>query len=324
MEKIYKDSARPGESGPLSREKIRFRASPRFTFPSSDISQIQKRLNESIQGQDREIIQFILTFMGLYGVDSPLPAYFSEIIAELAHDVEASEMTEEDGIRALRDFLDIFDHRIYSLYYRSWKKYRYYLNYKEGAKDKFSQYMLSFMGLGTPDLQRLTGLEISSLLAYTGIISQQTRCPEGLSSIISDYFGGVDVTISEFMPRWVQLPDQYKPRLGGSGKGVRARLGENVTLGDKARDFRGKFRIIIGPLNLDTFRQFLPGGAYSKKLRSLVRFYMSDQLSFDVKLLLRKDAVPDMRLGEKSTQLGWVSWLGKPKEDVVSIVFSIK
>jgi len=296
---------------------IRFRASPKRSFPSSEIAHLRPgKHNES------NIALVVLTFMGLYGVDSPLPSYFSDIIAALAEadavEEEVDSEDEEGGIRALRDLLDLFDHRIYSLFYRGWKKYRYYLQFEAGAKDPFSQYMLSLMGLGTPVLQDSVGVEASRLIAYTGIIGQRVRCAAGLQNLLSEYFGGINVEVIEFMPRWVRVPEQYKTRLGTKA----ARFGESVTVGKRIRDFGGKFRVVLGPLKLEAFRRFLPSGVDSQELRRLVRFYAPDQLSFDVELLLRKEEVPPLKLGSDLAQLGWTSWLGKPRKDIVSIVFS--
>lgn len=309
--------APPGEEGPLSQEAIRFRASPKRDFPPAEIAHIRPAaLNRN------EVTLIVLTFMGLYGVDSPLPAYFSDVISVLSEaDAEEEAVDPKDGensIRALRGFLDIFGHRIYSLFYRSWKKYRYYLQFKAGARDQFSQYMLSLMGLGTPALQDLVGVEFTRLIAYTGIMGQQARCPEGLQNLLSDYYSGIDAKVIEFMPRWVDVPDQYKTRLGVAG----THLGKSITIGKRIRDFNGKFRVVLGPLKLEAFRGFLPGGTNSQELQRLIRLYAPDQLSFDVELLLRKEEVPPLQLGKRLVQLGWTSWLRNPHENIVSIVFS--
>jgi len=309
----------------LDQESIRFRANYKRAFPGSEISQISRQKGEYAQKitQRPEIVQIVLSFMGLYGVDSPLPPCFSELIAGLGKkDAEIDDDVEEDGVKALRQFLDIFDHRIYSLFYRSWKKYRYYLQFKPEAKDGFSQSMMSLLGLGMPALQESVGVNPARLIAYSGIIGHRSRCATGLQGLISDYFGGIGVKIIEFMPRWVPIPDQYRPRLGNGSGGVRARLGENVTIGGKIRDLNGKFRIVLALMNLELYREFLPGGTHSQELYRLVRFYAPDQLSFDVELLLKNEEAPPLQLGASPAQLGWTSWLGKPHEDEVSIVFS--
>ena len=311
----------------MDQEPIRFSSSQKRAFPAASVYQINRRNNERDQKvtQRSEVIQIILSFMGLYGVDSPLPPYFSELIASLGKkddEVDDDEIGEEDGIRALRYFLDIFNHRLYSLFYRSWKKYRYYLQFRPGAIDGFSHRMLSLIGLEAPALQQLVGVDPARLITYSGIIGLRTRCAVGLQGLLSHYFDGIGVKVIEFMPRWVAIPDQYRPRLGGGRNGVRACLGENVTIGEKIRDLNGKFRIVLALMNLESFRKFLPGGTHSQELYKLVRFYAPDQLSFDVELVLGKEEVPPLQLGASPAQLGWTSWLDSPDEDVVSVVFS--
>ena len=328
LDKLHQSSASPGEEGPLSEELIRFRASSKLSFPPVDVYSIERKDGKPIQditGRP-EIVRIVLSFMGLYGVHSPLPSYFSEVIAlvdDRDDEHEPDYVAGDMGIRALRRFLDIFDHRMYSLFYRAWKKYRYHLQFRERARDSMSQCMLSLLGLGTPALQDLVGVEASRLIAYTGIIGQKVHCAAGLRGLLSDYFGGIGVDITEFIPRWVVISEQYRPRLGLDHSGTKARLGETVTIGERIRDLSGKFRIALGPLNLERFRRFLPGGTDSQELCDLVRFYAPDQLSFDIRLILRKEEVPPLRLGAGLAQLGWTSWLGRPHENIVSIVFSL-
>ncbi|WP_416359359.1 type VI secretion system baseplate subunit TssG, partial [Acinetobacter baumannii] len=47
-----------------------------------------------------------VTFMGLYGVESPLPTHYSDDIAQ-----------RREGVEATEDFLDIFNHRLIAQYY---------------------------------------------------------------------------------------------------------------------------------------------------------------------------------------------------------------
>ncbi len=54
------------------------------------------------------------TFMGLYGVDSPLPTGYIDDITQ-----------RREGHEALEAFLDIFNHRMMTQFYRIWRKYNY-------------------------------------------------------------------------------------------------------------------------------------------------------------------------------------------------------
>ncbi len=59
------------------------------------------------------------TFLGLYGVDSPLPTAYLDYIAQ-----------RRDGHEAMMAFLDIFNHRFITQYYRIWRKYNYLTSFE--------------------------------------------------------------------------------------------------------------------------------------------------------------------------------------------------
>ena len=44
LERLYRDSALPGEGGPLSQERIRFRANPKRSFPVPPFGKRGKRI----------------------------------------------------------------------------------------------------------------------------------------------------------------------------------------------------------------------------------------------------------------------------------------
>ncbi len=66
----------------------------------------------------------------------------------------------------------------------------------------------------------------------------------------------------------------------------------------------------MGPMNLVEFQRILPGRRQTcgDALVAWVRNYIGDELFWDVNLILRKEEVPPLRLGEGS-QLGWTTWL---------------
>jgi type VI secretion system protein ImpH len=68
-------------------------------------------------------------------------------------------------------------------------------------------------------------------------------------------------------------------------------------------------------LNLTEYISLLPNGYRLNQLIAVIRNYIGDELSWDVKLVLKKDQVPMTQLGE-STQLGWTSWLGERKSEL--------
>ncbi len=68
---------------------------------------------------------------------------------------------------ALRDWFDLFSHRMLSLFYRAWEKYRFYISYERGEylqhpPDPFTHALLSFSGLGLATLR--TRIRVISLV----------------------------------------------------------------------------------------------------------------------------------------------------------------
>jgi type VI secretion system protein ImpH len=129
------------------------------------------------------------------------------------------------------------------------------------------------------------------------------------------------VKIVEFIPHWVDIDKRYRISLQSKHDSPPPKLGENVTIGGKICDYSGKFRVVLGPLNLEAFRSFLPGGTNAEALHSLVQFYAPDFLDFDVELVLRKEDVPELKLGEKQAPLGQICWLGRPSSDVSVVLY---
>jgi type VI secretion system protein ImpH len=55
----------------------------------------------------------------------------------------------------------------------------------------------------------------------------------------------------------------------------------------------------------------------------LVRFTLRDPLEYDIRLVLRRDEIRELRIGEQNTcRLGWASWLGHERAAGVVILSS--
>jgi type VI secretion system protein ImpH len=64
----------------------------------------------------------------------------------------------------------------------------------------------------------------------------------------------------------------------------------------------------MGPLTFATYEAFLPGHENLRRIAALVRTYVGYELAWDVRLILRRDQVPALRLDGRG-QLGWTTWL---------------
>jgi type VI secretion system protein ImpH len=291
LRRFYPNRSGVGLFKSPSSEVVRFGSHASLAFPASEIQELEERPGQPALMR--------VNFMGAVGPLGVLPLYYTELTAE--------RVRERD--RTLRDFLDIFQHRMISLFYAAWRKYRFQVAYEEGEGDEFSGYLLDVVGLGTPALQKRQAIEDYSLLYYSGLLSQHPRSAEGLELLLQDYFG-VPVKVEQFLGAWYRLDTDAQCELDDAFSDSR-QLGFGTVVGDEIWDPQSRIRVVLGPLALQEYLDFLPSGSAFVPLRTLVRFYASDEFDFEAQLILRRDETPGCELGgegKTAPQLGWLSW----------------
>ncbi|MBI3609837.1 MAG: type VI secretion system baseplate subunit TssG [Nitrospirae bacterium] len=305
LERYYRPQARLGHQGPASGEVVRFRPDNAMAFPASDVVRVERL---APTGDAPARFRVTTSFLGLYGTTSPLPFFYTE--ETLRRD------PEEDTVRA---FVDLFHHRLLSLFYRCWTKYRYHVQFEEEGKDEFSGRMFGLIGLGTQGLIDITRLPSARMIRYAGLFVQRPRSASALEGMITDFFDGVPARIEQCTERRVTIKPEQRIRLGRAN----CRLGVDASVGEKVLGRTGTFRIVLGPMGYDSYKSFLPIGESFRRLDALVSLFVSDRLDFDVELQVHRAEIPRLKIsGSGKAGLGWSSWLysGEPHEDGVRSV----
>ena len=161
------------------------------------------------------------------------------------------------------------------------------------------------------------------MIYYGGLLGQRPRSAQALKQILADYFE-VPVEIEQFAGGWCRLDAETQCRMSGENHESEV-LGFGAVVGDEVWDQQSRVRIVLGPLTLERYADFLPDGKSWHPLRAWVRFFSNDEWEFEVKLILEREQVPACALGAEGTsgpQLGWVSWvksqpLGRDPDDTV-------
>jgi type VI secretion system protein ImpH len=91
-------------------------------------------------------------------------------------------------------------------------------------------------------------------------------------------------------------------------------LGSTAMCGTHIRDTGGKFMIILGPLEKETFETFLPDSPNITLLKEIVDKYMTDPLEFSVEVKLKPSALIPVVLGNDGAPLGITSSCGRSLE----------
>lgn len=286
LHRLFGDDPEAFADGRIS-SKLLFSSNPSLGFAASDIKQLVEL--------DEKHYQLQVSFLGLSGAQSPLPGYFLEQIA-----------TEgEQGLR--QDFLDFFSHRLITLVYQIWRKYRYYIRFREEASDAFSAQLFALVGLADEDLRKETQINWCKMLSYAGTLAGRSRSPQVVSGIIAHYFDLQQVEIKQWQIRQVAIATEQKFRLGQANMC----LGEDTVIGDSITDCMGKFVICFKKLTFERFQDFLPTGKDYATFCKLMEFILREQMAFDLELELDWGQAPLLQLNQdNSSSLGWYSFMG--------------
>ena len=291
LQRLRAQCAPVGQFSKPEDEAVHFRVHNRLAFPGSQV--------QSIEWPEQGQPEMMVNFMGLTGPNGVLPYCYTELLLE--------RLKAKDY--AMEAFLDIFNHRIISFFYRAWEKYRFPTTYYRGD-DNFTHHLLDLIGLGTPGLSDRQAVADSALLHYAALFGAQTRSAEALEAILNGYFE-VPVEVEQFAGAWYRLDPSSQCNMQDE-ESDSEKLGAGVVVGDEIWDQQSRVRVCLGPLSLEQYSSFLPEGSAFEPLKALVRFFSNDEVDFEVKLILKKEDVPKCEVGaETSTapRLGWVSWL---------------
>ena len=291
LENAHPGLPRVGTSLRLRDDPIRFGQTPSLSFAPATLGRFTPGTGDAPPTLRQR-------FFGLFGANGPLPLHLTEFARE------RSRRTPSDS--ALVHFLDIFHHRLVSLFYRAWAEARPTVSLDRPENDPFSRWVGSVAGYGQATLRERDAIPDGARLASAGILGRAVRNAEGLERILNDFFR-VPVRVHQWQPHWMRLPEEARSRIGLALAPVR--LGENAVVGTQVWDCQTRFRIEIGPLSLAEYERFLPGGESRRRVHDWVLNYVGHELSCEMRLVLRKTEVPAVTLG-RSGALGWTSWLG--------------
>lgn len=275
LHRLKAGSVPVGELGPVRDECVRFQHSTALHFHAGDI--------ESIAFDETGRATLTATFLGLFGAASPLAAHFSEEVIR----------AEEDDRPTLRAFYDLFHHRMLSLYFRAWKKFRMESQFRLESEDQGTKRMLCMAGVDGHGARAESGLSRLEVLELAPLLAMRARPPRVLALALERLLPGVSVSIEQFVQRRAALDVDDRMQLGRSSN----RLGTNLTLGARVVDRSARFRVIMGPVTYDECERLMPGGDQYSVLRRVIEQFTRGTLECEVDVLLKENETPGYKLG---------------------------
>jgi len=293
LERLHPEREPVGGFAGCESEVVHFAVPPSLAFPASEI--------QTLEWNDGQVAKMSVNFMGLTGPLGVLPFTYTLRVAE----------RERLHDHAFRDFLDLVHHRLLSLFYRAWEKYRFMVAYERDRRDRFTAHLLDLVGLGSESLRNRLPMDDEALVFYAGLLALRSRPPAALRQLLEDYFG-VPVEVEQFIGGWYTLADETQCRLDEDGLDASGQLGLGAVVGDAVWDQQSRVRLRLGPLTRRQYDDFLPTGGAYRPLGAITRFYAGEQFEFEIRLVLARGEVPLCGLApdDSAPPLGWSTWLG--------------
>jgi type VI secretion system protein ImpH len=297
LARLYPERAPVGGDADPADEIVRFTSDLSPSFPRTEVQ-------GAMPPEDDRPARLVVNFMGVATPSSfgALPRRYAEEIRRLVREKNT----------ALRDFLDLFNHRLISLFLRARQRHQPLVDFERGASGTFARALAALLGIATPRLAARLALDDHALFSRAGLLALSPMPAVALESLVSSMFG-VPAAIEPFRAATHRIEADDRNRLGAAN----ARLGEDLFLGEEIVLVESRFRLRVGPLDLAAYDALLPDRPGHRKLADLVRFATRGALDFDVQLVLAAEQVPVVRLGVGDSargRLGWSSWLASERK----------
>ncbi|WP_417730175.1 type VI secretion system baseplate subunit TssG [Rosistilla oblonga] len=272
-----------GKFAQPSQESLRFTVPHSQAFPTASIESIR-------WDAQQQRPQVCINFMGLTGPSGTLPRSYTQRLQQ----IEAT--SRHTDRHALRDWLDNFNHRMVSLFFDAWAKYRFPVAIRrqqfEPAKRKPSPTIVrvalsAIAGLSPPEPE--TKPHQAERNAHAAAASSQPQpsdeakadqneSPPSAGTIDRDELLGLAGLLSQRPMNVANLQSALKQALGvpvrvkqfdscwlnletesQSRLGVeKCKLGFDTMLGERIWSRQQKVQIEVGPLSARDFQRFLP------------------------------------------------------------------
>jgi type VI secretion system protein ImpH len=287
--------AKVGFYYPLKKEAVFLQSKPSFDFSTTHILSIQAPL-------EKLPCQLSVNFFGLMGPNGPMP--FQDTFLAL-HRARFGDLV-------LKDYLDCFNHRLLSLFYRAWSKNRLYIGFENAikhgpSKDTGANILKSFHGemvfFPTNVLPKNFGC------FFSGILSQKPASALGLKQILACFLN-LPVNIKKNVGKWIIISKEEKTKIATKKQENYNSLADQAMLGGRFCSHATYFQVSIGPLTLGQFEKLLPGGDLINQVWQIICYYAPSHLKCQIQLILKASQVPMCAVKIMGGgQLGLNTWL---------------
>ncbi|NHB59144.1 type VI secretion system baseplate subunit TssG [Acinetobacter shaoyimingii] len=257
-------------------DDFRFESSLELNFPKTEV--------ESLEIEEDKVHLTNLV-VGLTGMQGALPYSYTNKVKQAPRRLRAEVVK----------FLGLFNHKLTAQYVDSCITYHLPIRYEVEKENDYLKILHALNGYVSEQHQQR---ELDDYFAeFAGLMQGQNNTAHALKTMLSCVFKQ-DIAVEEFIEEKFKLGEDQKTKLGGNQPSL---LGINTFCGDTIKQIDGKIEIQIGPLNRETYLQFLPNQQLSIKLKNILKSWCSPTLLVDLRLILDKQEVKPICLTSKQS-----------------------
>ncbi|WP_387466667.1 type VI secretion system baseplate subunit TssG [Photorhabdus sp. RM323S] len=270
---------------------VQFSSVPTLEAPEREVESLMP------PQEGHEQYRMAVHHFGLLGTFGALPLRYTEWLIDRRY---------RYGDESAQAFIDIFTHRLLSLRFQTWQKYRLYVNAELQGAQALPAVIAAAAGQLTESKTQRTHP------ACVGLLATPVRTMVNLQHLLQREFN-MPVSINPFKGRWQYAEPAHCCCLG------RSLLGDNPMLGHAYWDIQSGFHIQLGPFSAWQHAAFMPGNEKHRRLTQWVWQFAGPLLSFSLELLVQHSGQGNMLNG--SRRLGWDGCLGDTGDSNIQRVY---
>lgn len=284
IEALHPELPRLGSAPSPQQEAVHLGQMPHLNFPERSLYSLEfqesRESQESMGQADGGKLELLVYFLGLCGVNGPLPLELSQYIYQRAFN---------HGDHTLRCFLDLINHRLLTLFYRAFAHHELPVSF-DRADDPIGHALASLAGALPPE-SILTPVKAQALSAF---LMNPQRSGTNLALMLSAFFQH-EIKVREFAPSRQKMAPQYQARLGRQN----CSLNRNCQLGRHYFTCTQVITVELTNLSYRAALTFMPGGLGGQELCALLRLYLTRPLQVRLRLGITPDTIPAWSLGRR-------------------------
>lgn len=276
---LLKADSQLGTDSLPKHEKIQLTVSQRLGYEANELT------NVTPNGPNKKFV-LQTNLIGLTGEQGVLPNHYSEWVIQRVRDNDT----------AMRDFFDIFNHRLLSLYYRCWQSYQLSAQLRLMSSTQSSPIQTV--------LSSLTGHLGDEAIFWGGIFTSKRRSRAFIKNAI-EFHTGCDARLHEFKGRWFDISAEEQTRLCGQGmpEGQHAQLGLGAMLGQRSWNMSAGFEVELIARDPDSLATLLHTGRLNDAKQQIQRM-LGTSKRIRWTLTARRSQLPCAHLAKGTGRLG--------------------